>query len=188
MNDQDLVAAVLAGRQDAEDAFYKALQPRLRKAAAYFLGSQDAEVEDVVQQAFLIVFQKLNTYDAKKASLYTWSARICVNLCYQRMDKRRRELASEGEALESAAQALAERRHQEQEEAGEKASLLVVMKEQLRLLGEACRRILELRDLQGLSYAEVGKTIKAPIGTVMSRLARCRNALRLAMEARLRQG
>ena len=188
MNDQELAAAVLAGRPDAEEAFYKALQPRLFKAAAYFLGSQDAEVEDVVQQAFLIAFQKLGSYDAQRASLYTWTARICVNLCYQRMDKRRRELASEGEALEAAAQGLAERRHQEGEEADEKAGLLAVMKEQLRQLGEACRRILELRDLQGQSYADVGRALKVPIGTVMSRLARCRQALRQALEARLKEG
>ena len=186
MNDQELVQAILAGKSDAEEALYKALQPRLRKAAAYFLGAQDPEVEDVVQHAFLVVFQKLATYDASRASLYTWSARICVNLCYQRMDKRRRELATETEALESATQALARQRHRDGEAASEKAGLLELMKEQLRLLGEACRRALELRDLQGLSYADVGKALKVPIGTVMSRLARCRAALRQSVEARMK--
>ena len=188
MNDSALVAAVLAGRTEAEEAFYKALQPRLFKAAAYFLGAQDPEVDDVVQQAFLIVFQKLGQYDASRASLYTWSARICVNLCYQRMDKRRREQASEAEALEAATAALAKQRHQDVEAAADKAGLLEILKEQLRLLGEACRKVIDLRDLQGLSYADVGRALKVPIGTVMSRLARCRGALRESLEARLRQG
>jgi RNA polymerase sigma-70 factor (ECF subfamily) len=186
LNDQALAQAVLAGEPDAEEAFYKALQPRLFKAAAYFLGASDPEVDDVVQQAFLIVFQKLNQYDASRASLYTWSARICVNLCYQRLDKRRREQASESEALEAATLALARQRHREGEAEAEKAGLLALLKDQLKLLGEACRRAIELRDLRGLSYAEVGRALKVPIGTVMSRLARCRRALRESVEARLR--
>ena len=39
------------------------------------------------------------------------------------------------------------------------------------------REALVLRDVQGLEYREIAEVIKAPIGTVMSRLARARNRL-----------
>jgi len=163
------------------------LQPRLFKAAAYFLSAQDPEAEDVVQQAFLIAFQKLDTYDASRASLYTWMARICVNLCYQRMDRRRREQAQALDDLELAASALAQERHEALEAASLKEGLLSVLREQMLRLGEACRRVLDLRDVQGLSYADVGRKLKVPIGTVMSRLARCRQSLKELVQAKLKE-
>lgn len=187
MTDQELAAAVRRGDASAEEAFYARLQPRLFKVAAYFLSAQDPEAEDVVQQAFLIAFEKLETYDASRASLYTWMARICVNLCYQRMDKRRREQAQAFEDLEAVAAPLAQAKVLALEEADRKAGLIAVLREQMLKLGEACRKALDLRDVQGLSYADVGRKLRVPIGTVMSRLARCRSALKELVQTKLKE-
>jgi len=178
VNDLELTRAVRAGDSAAEELFFRRYRPRLYKAAVYFLGSHDADAEDVVQQAFLIAFQKLETYNPSRASLYTWMARICVHLCYQRLDKRRREQAAAWEDLEAAALPLALSRQAEQGEASRREGLLALLRSKMSQLGEACRRLLELRDQQGLSYADVGRSLKIPIGTVMSRLARCRGALK----------
>jgi RNA polymerase sigma factor (sigma-70 family) len=178
MDDLQLAKAVRAGDPAAEELFFRRYQPRLYKAAAYFLGPRDPDAEDVVQQALLIAFQKLDSYDPKRASLYTWMARICVNLCYQRLDKRRREQATAWEELEAALEPQAQARRSAQDEAGRKEALLALLREGLKRLGEACTRILRLRDQQGLSYAQVGRELKVPIGTVMSRLARCRRQLK----------
>ena len=45
-------------------------------------------------------------------------------------------------------------------------------------MGEPCRGLLNLRDSQGKSYALISETLKVPMGTVMSRLARCRETLK----------
>lgn len=187
MTDQELAAAVRRGDPVAEELFYKRLQPRLFKVAAYFLSAQDPEAEDVVQQAFLIAFEKLEGYDASRASLYTWMARICVNLCYQRMDKRRREQAQALDDLELAVAPMAQARVLALEEADRKEGMLAVLREQMQKLGEACRRVLDLRDVQGLSYADVGRKLRVPIGTVMSRLARCRQSLKALVQAQLKE-
>ena len=53
----------------------------------------------------------------------------------------------------------------------------------IRRLTPVLREVVELRDIEGLSYREIAAVIGRPIGTVMSRLARGRNLLRAALQA-----
>ena len=48
-------------------------------------------------------------------------------------------------------------------------------------LPDRFRRLLVLRELEGLSYQELADVLRIPIGTVMSRLSRARRALRVAV-------
>jgi RNA polymerase sigma-70 factor (ECF subfamily) len=47
------------------------------------------------------------------------------------------------------------------------------------------REVILLCDLEEMSYLEIGETLSIPIGTVMSRLARARKALRALLEANI---
>lgn len=52
------------------------------------------------------------------------------------------------------------------------------VREAMRRLPHPCREVVELREIEGLSYQEIAEVIRRPIGTVMSRLYRGRNLLR----------
>jgi RNA polymerase sigma-70 factor (ECF subfamily) len=52
-------------------------------------------------------------------------------------------------------------------------------------LPEAVREILVLREIEGLSYAQIAQVLEVPIGTVMSRVSRARDAAAAALRARL---
>ena len=64
------------------------------------------------------------------------------------------------------------------------ATNALAVNEAIESLPEPLREILILRDVEGLSYAQIATVLEAPPGTVMSRLSRARDALRDAMLAR----
>ena len=55
------------------------------------------------------------------------------------------------------------------------------VREAIRRLPEEMREVVELRDVEGLSYREIAHVVNRPIGTVMSRLYRGRNLLRTCL-------
>lgn len=186
-DERNLVGRMLRGEQEAKERFYRETAPRLYPICVHFLGYQDPEAEDVVQQAFLIAFQKLAGFEFR-SSLYTWMAHICVNLCHERLRARKRLLASLQEDLEKftlpQADSLAEKGFEE----GEKNRLGETLRKLISSMGEKCRKILELRDLEGESYINISRLLRVPPGTVMSQLARCRKALKVLWEAGERGG
>jgi RNA polymerase sigma-70 factor (ECF subfamily) len=138
------------------------------------LGWKDAEVEDVVQDAFLLAYAKLDQFTTEHG-LGAWLNRFCVYLCLERLRARRRLDRAEAEDLEALAEART--RHLREDEA-RRAARLEWLWGLAGQLGEACGRLLRLRDRDGLAYAQIARQQRLPLGTVMSRLNRCRQRLK----------
>ncbi len=185
-SERDLVKKILSGDKEAQTRFYQENARRLYPICVHFLGYQDLEAEDLVQEAFLIAFRKLAQFEFR-SSLYTWMAHICVNLCYERLRKRKRELGTLHEDLERMSQPQAGIRLQEEQLEAEKRSQLETLDRLMKSMSEKCRQVLELRDRQGISYIDLSRKLKMPPGTVMSQLARCRQALKSLLESERRE-
>ena len=177
MEDAALIRQILEGDENAKNDFYRQYAPRLFPICVHFLGYRDPDVEDLVQETFLIAFRYLPGFEGR-SSLYTWLARICVSLCYKRIKKRERLLTYIQDDLEKIALPLSETQNARAEEEDLVRRRAEALNRLSGQLSEKCREILRLRDKEGVSYAQIGKTLKIPIGTVMSQLARCRDALR----------
>ena len=180
-DERQLVEKILAGDPEAQTAFYEDNAKRLYPICVHFLGYQDPEAQDIVQDTFLIAFGKLGEFEFR-SSLYTWLSHICVNLCYERLRRRKRVLASEETDLEKFLQPQVEAREGRSREEDEKQGRLDLLRRSIQAMGEKCRAILELRDQKGESYINIARILKVPPGTVMSQLARCREALRKLIE------
>lgn len=184
-NERDLVQKILAGDKEAQTAFYQENAKRLYPVCVHFLGHEDSDSEDIVQETFLIAFRKLGGFEFR-SSLYTWLDHICVNLCFERLRKRKKNLTALQTDLERLLRLQAASQEDRKMEEEEKRSRLEVLRRLTESMSEKCREVLDLRDKRGESYIHIAKALKIPMGTVMSQLARCRKALRTLMENELK--
>jgi RNA polymerase sigma-70 factor, ECF subfamily len=184
-NERELVERILAGDREAQTAFYAENARRLYPICVHFLGYQDPDAEDVVQDAFLIALGKLGGFEFR-SSLYTWLAHICVNLCYERLRKRKKMMASLETDLERLTVPRAADLEKQKDADEEKKRRLEILGRLIRSMSDKCREILELRDKRGESYINITRILKIQPGTVMSQLARCRKALRTLLENELK--
>jgi len=185
-DEKTLIARILKGDEKARTWMVTAHRQRLYAASVHFLGFRDPEAEDVVQQTFLIAFEKLHTFQGR-SSLLTWMSHICVNLCYERIRARDRQVMAAQEDLDFLFSPASRGRREAEEAEEQKAVRLRMVSEAMKGMGEKCRRILSLRDVEGIPYVRIGEVLKVPIGTVMSRLARCRQELKERVRTLLKE-
>lgn len=154
--------------------------------AARMLGDPE-EAKDVSQDVFLQVYRMLPRFEGR-SSLKTWIYRIVVNQCRNRQRwwrRRRRDKAlplEELTASESVQLAAPPAEGPEQEVARREESRRV--QGALLKLSLDHRAVLLLREVEELSGAEIAEALGVAEGTVKSRLARARDALRQALVAR----
>lgn len=156
------------------DRFNECVLPYLDAAhnlARYLLRDvQDAE--DAVQDAFLRAIRHFDGFRGVDGR--AWLLSIVRNTCFTRLRGRR----ADGEKVE-----FDEEIHTTEDEAhGPEVELTRrAVREGLDRLAAEFREVLVLRELEGLSYKEIAQVSGVPIGTVMSRLARGRKQLMLAL-------
>lgn len=187
MEDRELVQKILQGDEGAKTQFYVQYRERLYKDCVFLLGYRDPEAEDLVQEAFMIAFKKLPRFEFRSA-LGTWLTQICIYLCYNRYRTRAKMVVQEEEGLEELLRARSLEGEVEKSRDEDKKAKLRLIDQGLEKIGAECREIVVLRDKEEKTYIEIGRLLKIPLGTVMSRLSRCKKALKVLIEQMLREG
>lgn len=90
-NDRSTIEAVLAGDRDAYGLLVMR-HSRMLFRLAYRMTGNEADADDVVQDAFLRGYQKLATFESR-ANFGTWIYRIAVHCALDRLESRKREAA-----------------------------------------------------------------------------------------------
>jgi RNA polymerase sigma-70 factor (ECF subfamily) len=143
------------------------------------------EALDLSQEVFLRVFRTIHAFRGQSA-LRTWIYRIVVNQARNRQRWWRRRHRSQQVSLDEHIQAHGEMPERTNGGAPDRVLDRKELAEQIRSALDDLpfdqRTALVLREIDGLSYEEIGFSLGIAVGTVKSRLARAREALR----ARLR--
>lgn len=135
----------------------------------------NADAEDVVQDALLAAYRGIGKFDGR-SSLKTWLGKIVMKRSISAWRKNRRHRSAVSlEPMHDAAGISARRIPTDAVAAvDQRLDLTAALPE----LAAEYREVFILRELQGLSYAEIGQTLGIPPGTVDSRLYRARSELR----------
>lgn len=170
--DEELLSRVAEGDPAASRALVARKLPRLLSLAGRMLGD-GAEAEDVAQEAFLRVWKQAGKWRPGAARFDTWLHRVALNLCYDRL-RRRRELAyadpperpDEGPGPDRGLQALDTGRRVEQA---------------LQALPDRQREAIVLCHYQELGNIEAAAAMGVSVEALESLLSRGRRALRAAL-------
>jgi len=190
------VARAKQGDHEAFRVLVERYQGRAFALALRVLKDEE-RARDAVQEGFLKAYTSIAKFEGR-SSFYTWLYRLVMNLCLdmKRRDKTDREvewdetrpgdpagaptaeaMAGQGAGNPGPAQAL------------ERSELRKRIAEAISQLPEDARETLLLREVDGLSYAEIADALEIPKGTVMSRLHYARKRVQeLLVEAGVQIG
>lgn len=144
---------------------YKAHAPFVVGSLAR-LGVRDSDLEDLLQEVFVIVYRKLDTYSGE-GSLRAWLFSICRRVVanYRRHMGRKRELAT---ADSDFPEVPSERTNPEEEtETRQRRERLELV---LSRIADHKRVVLVMFEIEGKTPAEIAAILEIPIGTVHSRI------------------
>ena len=173
-----VVERVRAGDTDAFEALVTAYQKQIYNLTLRYVTLPE-DAADLTQEAFLRAYRSLDSFRGD-SRFSVWLYRLATNICID-------FLRSKGRG--SAASLTVENDEEEPEELDvpdlsfepqkelERRELQRAVREGLKTLTEDARTIVVLRELEGLSYAEIGEQLGLEPGTVKSRLFRARKAL-----------
>ena len=170
LSDRECVALSQRGDHGAFGTLVRRYQDRVYRFILRMVGSRDDALE-LTQEAFIKAWEALPGWQPE-AEFRTWLFRIASNTATDTLRRRRvvqfvaldEDYDVPGDGLDPEAQLQARQRLQALEAA-------------LNRLPQEQREIVLLREMEDMSYSEIGATLGIGEGTVKSRLARAREAL-----------
>ncbi len=177
--DQQLVEKAQQGDRLAFDTLVAKYQRKLALLVARLV-KDSAEVEDVVQEAFIKAYRALPAFRGESA-FYTWLYRIGVNTAKNYLVSQGRRAPTTTEFSNDEAETFSEGDLLRDIDTPE--SLLMTkqigqtVNQAMESLPEELRNAIVLREIEGLSYEEIARIMDCPIGTVRSRIFRAREAV-----------
>ncbi|MBS0249286.1 MAG: sigma-70 family RNA polymerase sigma factor [Proteobacteria bacterium] len=176
---------MIAGFEKGDDAaqrFRAAALPYLDDVytLARYLMRNSHDAEDAVQECYLRAFRHFATF--RGGTIKPWLLAILRNVCRAEYARRNMSIVVTGDDDETAQQSsegLWDETPSPEAEALRRFDAAAVQA-LIAGLPEPFRETLVLREINDLTYREIAEVIEAPVGTVMSRLARARALLREA--------
>jgi RNA polymerase sigma-70 factor (ECF subfamily) len=185
--EKEVIDSCKAGDEKAFGKIVLAYQRRVYNIAYRMLGNKE-EAKDLAQEVFLSVFESIKNL-REEVKFEPWLIQITVNHCRNRWKylKTRKYFQSDSlddpiETEEGRIPRQIENPSDNPETLLEKKMIQDLIQRGLLQLKEEWRELIVLRDLQGLTYEEIGKLFSLPEGTVKSKIHRARMDLKETLE------
>ena len=174
LSDEQVVADVLDGQTALFEVLMRRYNERMYRAARAIV-RDDAEAEDIMQQAYVNAYANLRQFKGH-AQFSTWLTKIAINeaLLRVRRSKRYSPLGEEYETVELL-KCQGPRDPERQAASGELRALL---ESAIDRLPDGAREVFMLREVEGMSTFEVAQALDVSEDVVKTRLSRARSALR----------
>jgi RNA polymerase sigma-70 factor (ECF subfamily) len=179
--DESLVRRVCGGETACFELLMRRHNERIYRTVRAVLGD-DADVEDVMQQAYVSAYQHLADFEGR-ARFSTWLTRIAINEAYARLRKRRRHLLL-GDGVppwedESGVADEPEAAGPTPEQLAARVEMQALIEHAVDTLSAPNRMVFVLRSIEGLTTAETAACLEITEEAVKTRLHRANEALRL---------
>ena len=191
-SDEDslLVASCRKGDPDAFESLVLKYQKRMFNIAFRITGDYE-DAGETVQEAFLSAYRSIGRFRGD-SGFATWLTAITVNLAKNRLKQTRGRQRHESRSLddpipteEGCMAADPPANTPSVLEELEKNEIRRKVQECIKALDDDFREVLVLRDMQDISYGEIGAILKLALGTVKSRLSRARESVRDCLKKKL---
>ena len=190
IGDDVLVEQCQQGDISAMERLILKYQNRLYNVILRICSNPD-DAAELTQETFVKIIENIGRFEGK-SRFYTWAFRIAVNLTINYCRKNARlgfkSLDSDdSEVGERTSQALREFLKDEKspDPAGvaQNRELCELVSQTIMALEEDHRAVLVLRDIEGMSYAQIAQVLEIELGTVRSRISRARSKFKEILEA-----
>lgn len=181
LSDEEVVERVLAGDTSLFEILMRRYNQRLFRVARGIL-ADDAEAEDVMQEAYVRAFRELAAFRGE-ARFSTWLTRIACHEALARAKKRRRLVrlvsSDDGGPPEPPSETF-----DPEKEVGNR-ELQTVLQEAVEILPDPLRSVFCLREIEGLSTEETADALGLSVENVRVRLHRAKRTLRETLDRRI---
>lgn len=172
MVEEQCVAQARRGDASAFEELVRAYEAPVYRLALRMCGGRAEDAQEVAQEAFLAAWRGLPRFRGQ-CRFSSWLYKLTANAAVDRLRREKRRPAAV--PLEDAGEPADP--HTPQEEL-ERRELQRAVQQALDRLTPEHREVLLLRQMQGLSYQEIGAALGLEEGTVKSRLSRAKRQLR----------
>lgn len=181
--DQELVKLIKDGNKQAFDKIILKYQQRIIQLVSRFVHNP-SDAQDVSQEVFIKAYRAIPNFRGESA-FFTWLYRIGVNTAKNHLVSRARR--SSNKEVEPEVAEHYETAYKLKE--GDSPEHLLLTEEirnaivtSIDRLPTELKKVITLREFEGLSYEEIANVMECPVGTVRSRLFRAREAIDKVIE------
>lgn len=175
MNERELIARLQKRDEAAFEELIRQYEKKVYTLCFRMCGNSE-DAEEAAQDAFLALWRGIDRF-RQESSLSTWIYRLATNACIDTLRRRKKQSGSVSlddeelfvDAVDTSPQPQETVEHRETQK---------LLQEGLSALPEKYRKVLILREIEGLSYTEIAESASIELGTVKSRISRGRSLLR----------